>query len=139
MTDDEFWALIDLIGGTRWDDSTSDVTALVAALSVLPEGKITAFYDLLGDKALALATPEHYSAFSWFPGLSDTFLYARLAVIANGRETYEAILAHPRLFPARSSNVWFERLLHVCDDAYRIATGREFERPGAEKFEIMFH
>jgi Protein of unknown function (DUF4240) len=138
MSDDEFWALIDLIEGSRWDDSTSDVTALVAALAMQSEDKIGDFYNLLGDKALALASEEHYSAFSWFPGLADTFLYARLAVIANGRNTYETVLASPEQFPARSSTIWFEELLYVCDDAYRITTGREFPRYGSEKFEVMY-
>jgi hypothetical protein len=138
MSEVEFWSLIDQITGSRWDDSTSDVSGLVTALAALPRGKIEAFYSILGDKALALATPDHYASFSWFPGLADTFLYARLAVIANGRETYEAVLSNPREFPARSTKVWFESLLYVCDDAYRLATGLEFPRSGSEKFEIMF-
>jgi Protein of unknown function (DUF4240) len=137
MDDEEFWALIDLITGSRWDDSTSDVTGLVEALAALPAEEIAAFYGVLGDKALALATHEHYAAFSWFPGLADTFLYARLAVIANGRKTYEMILSKPSQFPARSTNIWFEKLLYVCDDAYRIATGQDFPRPGSAKFEVM--
>lgn len=137
MSDDEFWALIDLIEGSRWDDAASDVSALVTALAALPEDKIEAFYSTLGDKAVALATPEHYSAFSSFPGLADTFLYVRLAVIANGRYVYESVLADPRRFPARSTGVWFETLLYVSDDAYRRASGRDFPREGAEKFEIM--
>jgi hypothetical protein len=138
MTDDEFWELIDVIKGSRWDDSTSDVTGLVTALAALPPDNIAAFYSVLGDKALALATREHYAAFSWFPGLADTFLYARLAVIANGQETYEMILSNPSRFPARSTNIWFEKLLYVCDDAYRLATGEDFPRPGSAKFEVMF-
>ena len=137
MSDDEFWALIDLIEGSRWDDATSDVSALVSALAALPEDRIEAFYSALGDKALALATPQHYSAFSSFPGLADTFLYARMAVIANGRDVYEQVLAEPRRFPARSAGVWFERLLYVCDDAFHLATGRDFPRVGSEKFEVM--
>jgi hypothetical protein len=138
LNEDEFWALVDLIEGSKWDDSTSDVTALIAALAELPPEKIEAFYQMLGDKALGLATQDHYAAFSSFPGLADTFLYARLAVIANGRQTYESILANAHQFPARSTNIWFERLLYVCDDAYRIAAGRDFPRPGSEKLEVMF-
>ena len=137
MNDEEFWRLVSLISGSLWDDQTSDLSALEDALAAMPRADIEAFYVTLANKAYALSTRQHYTAFSSFPGLADSFLYARLAVIANGRETYDAILKNPLEFPARSTEAWFENLLYVCDSAYFRSTGMDFGRPQSELFESV--
>lgn len=134
MQDEEFWALIELIDGARTSDENTDLSALEASLSELGPQEIASFYEALAQKAHLLDTKAHYRGFSWFPGLSDTFLYSRLSVIAQGQENYEYVLENPKKFPSRSTK-WFEGLLYVADNAYFLATSTEFERQSSVSIE----
>lgn len=59
----------------------------------------------------------------------DSFLYARAAVVAAGRATYEAVLHDPQVFaPYATDLIWAESLLYVPDEAYRRHTGQEWDR-----------
>ena len=127
MQPSQFWSLIDLIEGSRNSDDTTNLVPLVDALSGLPPGDIEAFFEALAQHLFALDTRAHYRAFSWFSGLSDTFLYTRLAVVAQGQEYYETVLSNPSTFPSRSVN-WLEGLLYAADEAYELATGQSFSR-----------
>ncbi|MEV5177209.1 DUF4240 domain-containing protein [Streptomyces flaveolus] len=67
---------------------------------------------------------------------SDSFLYARAAVVAAGRETYEAVLRYPQLFvPYAADLTWAENLLYVPDEAYRRITGEEWDRSTRYSYE----
>ena len=50
----------------------------------------------------------------------DDFLYARLAVVANGRAFYEGVLADPAQMPKDRQ---FEPLMYVASKAYEHKTG----------------
>ncbi len=134
MNDAQFWSLIEKIEGCKRQDGSTDFEPLVAELSKQTEASIQGFFETLSQKAHALDTRRHYRRFSWFPGLSDSFLYTRLMVVAQGKEAYETVLENPKAFPKRSTN-WLEGLLYVADDAYSEATGREFPREATVNIE----
>lgn len=138
MHDNIFWSLIDRIKGSRNNDETTNLEPLIRALSKLSPVEIAAFYETLALKTHALDTRAHYNAFSSIPGLSDTFLYTRLSVVAQGRSVYENVLQNPSKFPARSAN-WLEGLLYVADEAYMRSTGNEFPRNASVIIESFFN
>ena len=53
---------------------------------------------------------------------ADDFLYTRCCVLANGQETYEDVLAHPKKMP---KDLTFEALLTVIPKAYELKTGKK--------------
>lgn len=122
-----FWSLIDLIEGDGKDDSSTNLEPLISALSEKSGEQITDFYEILAQVTHALDTRQHYKRFSWFKGLSDTFLYTRLSIVAQGSGFYHRVLENPKRFPKRS-NLWLEELLYVADEAYNRSTGGEFDR-----------
>ena len=134
MSDERFWAMIDLIPGPTYDQSSTDLSRLTDELSRLPATEIQGFFETLARKLYALDTRAHYRAFSWFPGESDPFLYARLSVVGHGRAYYERMLGHPAEFPSGNSP-WLETLLYVADTAYLKVTGTEFTRESSVDFE----
>ena len=134
MPEDEFWSLIELVEGSGWTDEETNLIPLVETLSAMSVQSIEGFFETLAQKLFALDTRAHYQAFTWFPGRSDTFLYTRLAVVAQGRTEYQRILENPRFFPGSSSR-WLEGLLYVADDAYRSVTGLAFQRASSVNFE----
>lgn len=54
--------------------------------------------------------------------VSDGFLYARCAVLANGKDFYDKILNQPDLMPQEIS---FEPILYLAEHAYRLKTGKD--------------
>jgi len=55
---------------------------------------------------------------------NDDFLYARCAVIAEGRAYYENVRLNPSEMPG---DIDFEHLLGLASEAYKLKTGRDFE------------
>lgn len=136
MDEKAFWRLIDLLDG-RVDPESID--HLVTALAELPASEIEGFDDLLHDVIHELDGPAWYEQPVHDPGISelqlevllaevlagggedslavDGFLFARAAVVAAGRETYQQVLADPRLFAGdRDSRA--QALLFVAQRAY---------------------
>ncbi|MEO0654745.1 MAG: DUF4240 domain-containing protein, partial [Pseudomonadota bacterium] len=134
MEDDRFWSLIELIQGDGWHDDRTDLQPLTDALATYPPQDIEAFYETLARKLYALDTRAHYRRFASSPGLSDTFLYTRLAVVAQGKAHYDKVINDPSVFPKRSAE-WLEGLLYVAPDAYATATGTELEYLTSVDFE----
>mgnify|MGYP002397618692 CR=1 FL=1 len=54
----------------------------------------------------------------------DDFLFVRCAVVAEGKAYFENILQNPSEFP---SEISFEPILNLADQAYELKTGRTFE------------
>ncbi len=134
MNETLFWSLIERIEGSKRQDKSTDFAPLVVELSKMTEADIHDFFECLAQKAYALDTRKHYRRFSWLPGLSDSFLYTRLMVVAQGKEKYEAALKNPKAFPKRSSN-WLEGMLYLAGEAFAAKTGREFPREAAVNIE----
>jgi hypothetical protein len=127
MDDVTFWALIDRLDWSHRDDDDRVVAPLVKHLSNLPDREIAGFADQLARKLHALDgrawARESGETIWWGDGdtLSvDAFLYARLAVVAHGREVYERVLADPTTM---LKDTEFESLLYVASQSYERKTG----------------
>ena len=104
------------------------MASVVAKLVAMPVVNIYLFADKLSEKLYQLDTRLHGAAYLANEGddyLSvDDFLYVRCAVVAEGKDYYEQVLANPGEFPDAIS---FEPLLSLADKAYETKTGREFD------------
>ena len=127
MDDATFWGLIERLDWTHEGDDEKVVAPLVKALSDMPDRDIAGFADQLARRLFALDgrawARESGSTIWWGEPASlsvDGFLYARLAVVANGRAFYEAVLADPTRMPKDRE---FESLLYVASTAYERKTG----------------
>jgi hypothetical protein len=131
VDDGAFW---DLIAKLDWRDEEDDdaiVEPLVRALALLPDAEIGSFQEILAQKMYDLdgrAWARESGDEVWFGDPDrvsvDGFLYVRGAVVARGRETYDAIRANPRDMPTYAG---FEALLYVAATAYERKTGLEWE------------
>ena len=128
MTEARFWDLIASLQVHEWDDSNTDYAPLRDGLKTYPPSEIARFYEILVQKTYALDTRRHYASYSVIPGLSDSFLYSRLAVVARGEAFYDAALKDPTLFPSWSDAAWFEFLMYVPGIVFEEKTGRELDR-----------
>jgi hypothetical protein len=126
MLPDDFWSKISLIDWNRNND-VEKVEPLVEHLAALPPSAIAGFHRQLCEhlsrlndarfaRQLGIVDPDSGETLS-----VDHFLDVRCAVIANGREFYDAVLADPTKMP---TNVEFEPLLDTAEAAYRRRTGR---------------
>lgn len=110
--------------------------ALTARLSELEESQIIEFEDDLSRVVHALDTPAHADQLvndvDDPPGVppelmsGDQFLYARLAVVLAGEQTYTTVLADPTAMAGRWA-LDAENLLSVAADAYEQRTGLLWE------------
>ena len=126
FSESEFWQIIDAIDWSK--KSSKDKLALaVKKLSNRPVSHIYIFSDKLSEKLYNLDTKQHAQTYAknepeQFISVDD-FLYARCAVVAEGREYYEKVLKDPLLMP---DEIVFEALLNLADDAFELKTGDEF-------------
>lgn len=112
---------------TAWGRQ-GDTSLLQEHLSRSNPDFVLAFFETLSQKAHKLDTRRHYRSFAFMHDLSDSFLYARLAVIGSGQERYVKVLNSPSSFPGRWRFEGLEDLLYVADMAYESLTGLPFER-----------
>ena len=114
MSDDEFWALIDLIsprGGS--------VRSLVAQLERLSDQQVAGFYRVLAEKLHALDHPDNtVRTPETSDGLvsADLSLYYRAGIIASGKDVFTDYLSHPRLMRT-GAELECEELLFVAQEA----------------------
>ncbi|MDE3725032.1 DUF4240 domain-containing protein [Nocardiopsis sp. N85] len=134
MDEDFFWRLIDegRAGSPTPDIDADHLTAfLTERLSNGTVAQVVGFAEQLSLALYRLDRREHGEALS-----SDAFLYSRAAVVADGRETYEAVLADPVLFaPYAEEPLWAEGLLYVPDRVYEHLTGEEWRRDTRHSYE----
>lgn len=125
MTDSEFWnyiARIDLRALDRGDEEGA-VLPVRTALAAETEAWLVEFEEALAQKLYAL-DGEVYAQNAGESGESDdAFLYARLYVVAKGRDFYETIRLNPKKMP-KSVEQWCESLLYVHKYAWEALTGR---------------
>jgi hypothetical protein len=117
LSEAQFWNIIDALD---WKAKDKQTTAKAAAilLAAMPIGAIYLFADKVAEKLFALDTKLHAIGFS-----SDSFLYARCAVVAEGKDFYEKVLHNPIEMP---ENLSFEPLLNIADIAFELKTGEVF-------------
>lgn len=136
LTDEQFWEIINLI---NWEEENKEAI-LKAALLKLSNSSIGAIYrfqDILCSKLYELDGRKYaeqlgYGSEEYFS--VDEFLYARACVIANGRETYEAVLKEEMEMP---QNLTFEPLLYLAGHAYFQKTGKEFIHVPTHSYETF--
>lgn len=127
MDDTEFWRLIATLDWRQEGDDDKVVEPVVKALALMPDSAIAGFQNALAAKLYALdgrSWARESGGEIWWgepDSLSvDGFLYARLAVVANGQAFYEAVLADPKQMPKDAE---FESLMYVASTAYERKTG----------------
>lgn len=126
MDEGRFWELISLFDWSKTGNDDAVIEPVIRHLASLPKEAILSFYELLAEKLYLLdgkefaqhsvEAGEHFSA--------DLFLYARCCVVANGRETFEAVLANPAAFP---KHIYFESMLEIPERAWLRKTGQKLE------------
>ncbi len=135
FTDDQFWEIIQSLDWSK-SDSNEILMPAAALLAAMPIVNIYLFADKLSEKLYQLDTRLHGAAYLANEGddyLSvDDFLYVRCAVVAEGEEYYNRILANPSEFPDEIS---FEPLLSLADKAYEIKTERKFDYHSEHSYE----
>ena len=135
FSESDFWAMIDFIDWSK-KSATDKLDAVVKKLSARPVSHIYIFADKLSEKLYFLDTKQHANVYAadepdHFISVDD-FLYARCAVVAEGRAYYEKVLNDPLLMP---NSITFEALLNVADDAYELKMGEEFNYQPSYNYE----
>lgn len=140
MDEAEFWRLVDQLSGSA---SRRNIQRLMSVLERRTPGEITGFADRLAlllytlDRRTLADQPFADSEVKNGPVLSgsaDAFLYARCAVVVAGRPTFERALNVETEF-ARAWDLGAERLLEVAPEAYRRATGHEWDHEETVSYE----
>jgi hypothetical protein len=125
MTDFEFWDLIARVDLQALDGGDEDgaVLPVRTALSGRTEAQLADFEEALAQKLYAI-DGEAYAQNAGESGSSDdAFLYARLYVVAKGRDFYETVRSHTERMP-KSIDQWCESLRYVHKYAWEALTGR---------------
>jgi hypothetical protein len=131
----EFWELIERIDWPckRPEEQTAP---LVKALADMPVSSICLFADRLSKCLHDLDTRAHAMAYAANEPegfiSADDFLYARCAVVAEGKAYYEKVRNDPSHMP---DEIVFEPLLYVADDAFEMKMGTEFNYRPAYTYE----
>jgi predicted DNA-binding WGR domain protein len=140
MSEDVFWRIIGLFNWKKLGDDEAVTEPAVKALAQMSVDDIRQFENILAAKLHALDTEAHGREIgegAYEPGKYfsvDWFLYARCAVVANGRELHESVLADPKQMP---KDVEFEALLSVAPTAYERKTGEEFDHTSIVSYETF--
>ncbi len=125
FSEDDFWSIISLLDWSAKGTREKAIKPAVEALSQQPVSHIYLFEDILAEKLYQLDTKEHAAAA--YPNdhfSEDGFLYARAAVVASGKTTFQAILASPEKMPVDED---FEPLLSLAAKAYQTKTKKAFD------------
>jgi hypothetical protein len=141
-SEQEMWALIQLLDWSKTGNSNEVIEPAVNELARQPLHHIYEFQNWLSEKLFALDTrlhaeqtgenaysPDEDSFFS-----PDEFLYARCAVVANGKAFFEEVLRNPSAMP---KDIAFEALLRIARLAYRSKTGQEFRYIPTHNYETF--
>lgn len=124
MSEDSFWALIDLLGG---EVTVERVDALERALAERPVGEIEAFARRLAATLSTLKKQVIADAARERPTFgSDAFLWWRLAVVAQGPNTLAAVAAGT---PTRVSEGEWAAAELLDEVAERAVERREGDKP----------
>jgi hypothetical protein len=124
MVSSRFWELVAVLDG---EVSEQGIEQLTTHLSTFTVSEILAFHDDLTQAVHALDTPEHFAQQVHDldeptevppPAMSaDVFLFARLATVAAGQDTWNQVLAHPEALSGRWPLSEAEGMLEVAPQA----------------------
>jgi hypothetical protein len=119
LPDEMFWSLIELIDMRK----KNPMRGLIEKLKESPVEIIYSFEETLSHKLFQLDTPEHAGQSEEYLS-PDVFLYARCAVVANGRDFYEMVLKNASPIDLEDDA---EELLEVASEAYEKKTDEPFD------------
>jgi len=129
MIDENFWKIISFLDFEN-NENNKIIEPVVQFLAQLSIDEIKAFENSLSEKLYLLDGLEFAqnigdNAYKGEenPFSSDSFLYARCAVVAQGRKVFEKIKHQPE---EMIKNYTFEHLLNVASLAYKRKTGKSF-------------
>lgn len=118
FSEDDFWRIVDKIDWSK-KGGENKIAPAVKALAKMPVAGICLFADKLSEKLFQLDTRAHANTYAANEPnnfvSADDFLYARCAVIAEGKDYYEKVLNDPTQMP---EDIVFEPLLYLADDAF---------------------
>lgn len=140
LTRDAFWDLIGTLGGTVDEERAQTLTV---RLTERAPGDIVAFADPLAQALYELDSPQHAAQLVIDPTADDEpmsmsddlFLYARCAVVAAGRRTFDRVLADPSQLAGSWPVFDGEFLLGVAPQAYQAATGEDYDHESPVSYE----
>lgn len=126
MNIDEFWASIAHIDtrSLRSGDEDGAIAPLISSLSKLPESELQSFGEHLAKTLYDIDGRVYADQSGESSDSDDAFLYARLFVVACGRNHYDAVRADPTLMP-KTLDEWCESLHSVHWYAWANQTGAE--------------
>lgn len=126
FSEDDFWRVINEIDWAK-KGSENKIAPAVKMLAKMPVSSMYLFADKLSRKLYHLDTRAHAMAYAVNEPdnfvSADDFLYARCAVVAEGREYYEKVLNDSSQMP---DDIVFEPLLYLADDAFELKMGIPF-------------
>lgn len=132
LTDAHFWNIITLLDlSDEAYEADATIQKAVQKLQTYSERNIQQFQEILSKKLYHLdkkVFAEHLpTRYAWHPKQafsSDSFLYARASVVAQGKSFYESVLADP----SQMINAGiFEDLLYLAETAFETKTGKAFD------------
>jgi hypothetical protein len=126
MNETEFWKLIAEIDTEALDqgDEEAAVWPLQQALSGKSEEELFAFEEILAQKLYALDGAIYAKNAGESGSSDDSFLYARLYVVAKGKSYHETVFSQPQNMP-KSMDQWCESLLYTHREAWAEMTGQD--------------
>lgn len=150
MTEEKFWAIIASFDWSA-DDHDAAVEPAITTLTERGFDEICAFEEFLADKLYSLDTEAHArhigegaytgDAPEGYPACADGsffsvdgFLYARCAVVGQGKDLYEQVLNQPEKFPP---DVEFEALLSIGLMAFERTVGDDYVHTTAFNYETF--
>ncbi len=120
FSEDDFWKVIDKIDWSK-KGAENKLKPAVKILAKMPVSSIYIFADRLSMKLYLLDTRAHAEAYAARDPehfiSADDFLYARCAVVAEGKAYFEKVLNDPSQMP---DEIVFEPLLYLADDAFEM-------------------
>ncbi|MET7963609.1 DUF4240 domain-containing protein [Micromonospora zamorensis] len=131
LADEEFWRLVDVLGGQPEVQDDRPYERLTSMLSEEPVERIIDFAEALAFKLHQL--DRRVLAQAVFPGADrlsdDDFLYARCAVVVAGPAAMAAVLADAAAFERFTTveAAHADSILDVPSNAYQKATGKEWD------------
>jgi Protein of unknown function (DUF4240) len=141
MNDDAFWHIISLLDWKHQGDDEKVIEPAVLELSRMSKRDINQFAEALAYRLYLLDTKEHARNIGEYAYKSedeffsvDGFLYARCAVIANGKYVYESALKDPA---SMLKGLEFESLLSIASTAYELKTDHSFDHETGCSYETF--
>lgn len=140
MDEATFWKVINQLDWNVGESEEEILKPAVQYLRQFDQSSIYRFYDILSEKLYELDTQVHAEANGGNryggpePFLSDSFLYTRAAVVANGKAFFERVLKEPQEMPG---DYTFEALLDLAPKAYEAKTNQPWAYQAPTSFETF--